>query len=305
MANSPLFVKYQSGGQFNVIDQSLTTGQVFYVDSSSARAVNNVGAGQNPDYPFATIDFAIGQCAVDNGDVIYVMPNHASVMTTAGAISCDVSGIKIIGLGKGAARPTITSLTDPLGSLIATCSVWLENLIFASGVDATVNMVNIDSPDCVIKNCTFKDVTGQGTDMVVTTTNADRLLIEDCQFWQAVAAGPNSAIALVGSNDVIIRGCWFDGNYAVGAIDCRGEASLRLTVYSCKFWTANAADIAIVDTITGSTGIIGPYLSIMLTDNAANITEAITGAGFRCFDPIYVCNLAGEKGMLINWIASA
>jgi hypothetical protein len=41
-----------------------------------------------------------------------------------------------------------------------------------------------------------------------------------------------------------------------------------------------------------------------LLDNAANVTEAITGATFVTFDPVYVVNLAGEKAMLINTTAS-
>ena len=71
-----------------------------------------------------------------------------------------------------------------------------------------------------------------------------------------------------------------------------------------RFYTRNAADIFLIDTITASTGQIGPNLNLRLTDNAANITEAITGATFVVMDPVYVCNLAGEKAMLINWTAS-
>lgn len=303
MSNSPIFVKYQSGGEYNVIDQSLTTGNVFFVDSGSAQAVDAAGAGRNPDYPFATWDYAVGNCVAANGDVIYLMPGHAENIATAGAITCDVQGIKVIGLGEGADRPTITS-TNALGSVVLTCTTWLENIIFSSGIDATVNMINVADPDCVIKDCLFVDTVDQATDMIVTVADSDRLLIEGCVFRQAVVAGPNSAIALVASDDVVIRNCVFTGDYAVGAIDFRGTASAGANIHDCKIWTYNAADIAIIDTITGSTGTIGPNLQIMLNDNAANITTAITGATFYVFDPVYVCNLAGEKAMLIDWTAS-
>ena len=90
----------------------------------------------------------------------------------------------------------------------------------------------------------------------------------------------------------------------MGAIDFRTHASARVHIHSGKGWTANAADIIVVDTVTGSTGFIGPDIFCMLKDNAANITTAVTGATFQCMDPIYVCNLVNEKGMLIDWNAS-
>ena len=45
-------------------------------------------------------------------------------------------------------------------------------------------------------------------------------------------------------------------------------------------------------------------LHLRLTDDANNITEAITGATFCLFDNIWVNNLAGEKAILINWTAT-
>jgi hypothetical protein len=148
-------------------------------------------------------------------------------------------------------------------------------------------------------------VTGQATDVIMTDASAERLLIDGYKHFGAAAAGANSAIAITGAVDgVEIRNFDIYGNFAVGAIDFRGVASTCVNIHDGNLWTANAADIGIVDTITGTTGTIGPNINIMLTDNAANITEAVTGATFQLFDPVYVCNLAGEKGMLIDWTAS-
>jgi hypothetical protein len=303
MTKTPVFSRYQTGGEFNITDQSITTGAVWFVDSGSPQAQDVAGMGYNPDYPFATIDFAIGQCVAMRGDVIYVMPGHVESLSAAGSITCDVEGIKIIGLGKGADRPAISSLAAA-GSVVITCAVWIENCIFGSGIDQTANLINVDASDVVIKDCLFTDITDQMTDCIVTTANALRLVVDGCYFFGAAAAGTNSHIAIDGAYDVEIKNCYFYGNYAVGAIDIRTAPAVCLRVHDCKFWTENNADIAIVDTITGSTGIIGPNLQIMLQENAANITEAVTGATFVMFDPVYVCNLAGEKAMLINWTAS-
>jgi len=106
------------------------------------------------------------------------------------------------------------------------------------------------------------------------------------------------------SDRVIVRNVIMDGNFAVAGIDFRTAASTDAQIYNARFRTRNAADIFVKDTITASTGMVGPNLYLRLQDNAANITESITGATFVVVDPVYVVNLAGEKAMLINWTES-
>jgi hypothetical protein len=130
------------------------------------------------------------------------------------------------------------------------------------------------------------------------------LLIDGWIHRGDTAAGANSALAIVGGDGIRVKNFDIIGNFAVAAIDVRTTATTQLRVRDGNVRTYNAADLCIKDTITASTGFIGPGLYFMLTDHAANITEAVTGATFVVFDDVYVCNLAGEKGMLINWVAS-
>jgi hypothetical protein len=215
-----------------------------------------------------------------------------------------VAGVTIIGLGTGASRPTFTATAIAGDFKLAAASTYIENLLFLGGIDATTGIIEVSAADCQIVDCEYRDVTGQATDVLITTAAADRLLIDGFKVIGAAAAGCNSAIALVGADDCVIRGCYLYGNFAVGAIDLRTTASPRVNIHDCKIWTENAADIAIVDTITASTGFIGPNLQIRLQDDAANITEAVTGATFHLIDPVYVVNANNEKAMLINWTAS-
>lgn len=87
-------------------------------------------------------------------------------------------------------------------------------------------------------------------------------------------------------------------------IDVRTTAATDLEVYNHTARTRNAADIFLIDTITASTGTVGPSLYLRLNDNAANITEAVTGATFVYHNDISIVNLAGELGMLTNITAS-
>ena len=299
-----LFSRMQPGAAFTVADIVAHPGNIWFVDSGASGASDGAGYGRNPDAPFATLDYAVGNCTASNGDVIYVLPGHAENLAADSAVDIDVAGVKVVGLGWGASRPTFTATATAGDFKLAAASVWVENILFLGGIDATTGIIEIGAADCVLKDCEYRDSTGQATDVVMVIASADRCTIDGLVVNGASAAGCNSAISVNAADDLEIKNCYLYGNFAVGAIDFRTAASARTNIHDCKIWTENAADIAVVDTITASTGFIGPNLQIMLQDNAANITEACTGATFHYIDPIYVCNLAGEKAMLTNITAS-
>jgi len=276
-------------------------GTCFYVDSNSGAAAND---GLTWDTALNTIDAAVNKCTASAGDAIYVHPSHTETLAADSAIDIDVAGVTVYGIRIGNLMPTL-SVTAVAGDCkLAAAGVSIHNLSFTGDIDATTGCIEVSGADCAVVNCQYRDVTGQATDVLITVDGADRLLIDGFKSIGAAAAGANSAIAVDGSDDIVIRNFNLYGNFAVGGIDFRTTASNRVHVHSGLIWTENAADIAIVDTITGSSGTIGPDIEIMLQDNAANITTAVTGATFQLFDPVYVCNLVNEKGMLINWTAS-
>jgi hypothetical protein len=231
------------------------------------------------------------------------MPGHAENLPLDSSVDIDVAGVTVIGLGSGAARPTFTATAIAGDFKLAAASITIKNLLFLSGIDATTGLLEVSGADCKVLNCEIRDSVDQATDYLITVNNADRLLIDGLKVNGAAAAGANSAIALVGADDVEVRNCYIYGNFAVGAIDCRGTASLRVNIHDCKMWTENAADIGIVDTISGSTGFIGPNLYIMLQDDAQNVTTAVTGATFFVMPPVYVTNAPNEQALLLNWTA--
>lgn len=302
-----LFNRHQPGGVFTINDLVEHPGNIFFVDSGETTiGADSAGFGRSPDSPFLTLTYALSSdlCTASNGDVVYVMPGHAENLAADSAVDIDIAGVKVVGLGTGAARPTFTATATGGDLKLAAASTHLENLLFLSGIDVTTGMVEVSAADCVIRNCEFRDSVGQATDCLMVLDGSDRLVIDNCKFRMAAGAGANSAIAVVSSDDVEIANCHIYGNFAVGAIDLRTTASARINIHDGKIWTANAADIAVVDTVTGSTGFIGPNLYIMLTDNAANITEAVTGATFQYMRPIHIVNLAGESSLDTNITAS-
>lgn len=273
--------------------------RVFWVDSNAPSS----GKGTF-DRPFLTINDAITACTASKADFVFCKAGHAETISAAAGVALSKAGVSVVGLGRGSIRPTLnlTATASTITMSAANCT--LQNFLITGGVDAIVSHTVVSAAGCSIIDCEYRDVTGQCTDGILTTAAADRLLIENYIHDGAAAAGSNSGIAIVGGDGIVINGLRMDGNFAVGGIDIRTTATTDLEVRNVMFRTRNAADIFIVDTITASTGMIGPNINLRLLDNAANITESCTGATFVYFQPINVVNLAGESSMQINITAS-
>ncbi len=285
-------------------------GKVFFVNSTSVLADGGKSGsnGNKGTYlqPFATVAYAVTRCMSARGDIIICMPGHTETIAAAAGITfTSITGVAVIGIGKGSMRPTFNFTATASTVTMNAANTSFVNCLFTGGIDAVVSPIVVSAADCVIDTCEIRDVTGQVTDGILTTAGANRLRILNHTHTGDTSAGTNAAIAIVGGDRIEITGQVIDGNFAVGGIDVRTTATTNLYVHDIgRFYTRNSADIFLIDTVTASTGQIGPNINIRLTDNAANITEAITGATFVVMDPVYVCNLAGEKAMLINWTAS-
>lgn len=284
----------------------LTTGTVFFVSSTTPGASDG-NDGRSPTTPLATIDAAIGKCTANAGDTIIVMPLHVETVVAAAGVALDVAGVTIIGLGTGSARPRVNFTTAVAASVrvtAANCSV--QNILFTGTVDALASPIQVQAADFWMDGCETRDTAGsaQATDWILTTAAANRLKITNHRHDGDPAAGANAWLAIVGGDGILVDGLRCDGNFAVGGIDIRTTATTDLEVRNVYFRTRNAADIFLIDTITASTGLIGPNLNLRLQDNAANITEAITGVTFVYFQPINIVNLAGESSMQTNITAS-
>lgn len=281
-----------------MVGGTLPIGPEYFFVHSGRGANGNEGT---LDAPLGTIDYAIGRCTASYGSVIVVLAGHTETVTAAAGVALDVAGVQIFGCGTGRNRPVV-NFTTAVGASFkvtaANCSV--RDIRFTGGLDALTNPIHIDAADFTLADCEWTDVTGQATDVILTTANADRLRITNLRYDGATAAGTNAGIAIVGGDRIVIEDLWMDGNFAVGGIDVRTTATTDLEVRNVIFRTRNAADIFLVDTITASTGSIGPNIYLRLLDNAANVTESITGATFVQFGDILVVNLAGEQAMAIN-----
>jgi len=131
-------------------------GNVFWVNS----ATGSNGQKGTRDRPFATLDYAIGRCTANNGDVIMIAPNHAETITGVAGIAADIAGITVIGLGVGNQRPRFlmdggTTVTFA----ITAADFYIENCVFAAGHSNVVTCFTSTKAHTKIIRCEFENNT--------------------------------------------------------------------------------------------------------------------------------------------------
>lgn len=284
----------------------LPWGKTLFVQSVHSRASNS-NNGEDRERPLSTIARAIELCTANNGDHILVGPGHAETVNEAGQITFSKAGVSCIGFGHGSRRPVITFATAQGADInIDAADIVMQNFLFTSGRDTLTGPIDVNAADFALLDCEWRDGTShQAVRAILADANANRLLIRNFRYDGDAAAGASEAISLAGCDGVVIDGFRIDGNFSVGCIDCKTTAVTDLEVRNGYARNRNSADIFLVDTITGSTGMIGPNIFIRVADNAANITEALTGATFVYHPNIWIVNNAGEVALATNITASA
>lgn len=167
-------------------------GEVFWVNNSGVLPRNGVGGSDGNDgtylRPFSTLDYAIGRCTASRGDIIVLMPGHVEEITAAAAITCDVAGVAIIGLGLGSLQPQMHFTTDAGADIdITAADVTFYNINFKAGVqDITPGALDIGAAahNLTFQKCLF-DEDGSNENYIIVANVADGcdgLWMEECEY---------------------------------------------------------------------------------------------------------------------------
>lgn len=266
-ARSPLYYSKVAGGLPFISDASKFTGNIFYVDS--AVGTDAAGYGTSPDAPFDTIDYAIGNCVANQGDVILVLPGHAESIAAAAGIDADVAGVSIIGLGSGNNRPTITFITATTADIdIDAANVTIKNLRFVGNIAALAAPIDVNAAGFTMEDCDFF-VAAATTDIditVITDAAAKQMTIRRCTFNYlysneatavAVSATSTEVIRLVGADRSIIEDCYMSGNFTTSAINGITTLSADIKILRNGIVNVQTTNIAgIIDLVALCRGVI-------------------------------------------------
>lgn len=207
-----------------------TTGNVWFVDSGASLAGDNVNSGEDPLRPFATLDYAVGRCTANNGDVIYVMPGHAETVSEAAGLDLDIAGISIIGIGNGTDQPTVTLDTANTADVdIDAANILAENIHFRANYADIAAAIDVNADDFTLRRCRFSAVaTNMNAKIWVQDaagTASDRITIEDC-YCCIVDAANTHFVNFAGTGDgSIIRRNILIGDWGTMCIGGAGEVT--------------------------------------------------------------------------------
>lgn len=197
---------------------NIRTGRVYWVSNNSTTPRSDVKVGQDIAHPaggtfnrpFATIDYAIGQCRANAGDTILVKEGHAETMT-ATSLVVDVAGITIIGLGSGASKPTLTFNGTADIITISGASTVFQNFRIVAAVGDVVTAFDVTAVDVKLLDIEATESSTFNFINIVTCSGAantaDRLHIARL-YWVSDDAGSDGIVTTAGSIDgLLIEDC--------------------------------------------------------------------------------------------------
>jgi hypothetical protein len=188
-----------------------TTGSYFFVDSGTYAARDGLG----PDTPLATVDAAIALCTANNGDVIVVMPGHAESL--AAAITMDVAGVTLIGIGEGSSVPTLTFTADvTINVTAAGCRI--SNFRLALGVATVAVGVTVAAADVTVEKIeSISHATSQFT-AIISVGAFERVKILNNTLRTLITASATAGLQLNGCDNLVVSGNLITGHFATAGI---------------------------------------------------------------------------------------
>jgi hypothetical protein len=256
---TPLFSQHQPGGAFGYADIRRHPGSVFFVGSTVTGASDAVGYGRNPDKPFATLDYAVGQCTASQGDVIYLLPGHVETVTAAAGLDLDVIGITIIGCGNGTLQPLINFTTIITADMdVDAANITIENVHFQSGFDDITAAIDVNCDDFTIRRCRFTQETADHNARIwiqdAADAGSDRITVEDCLIY-ADEATNDAFIDYSGTGDghIFRRNVLFGDWDNIAAVGGTGVITNALIADNYIYNRCTTADSCLhfADTATG------------------------------------------------------
>lgn len=281
--------------------------KVFFVGATTLPSYQDYLEDFSPDKQggnrtFATVVAALADANVVDarGDVILVLPGHTESISSAGALTVSKSGVSIIGLGNGDARPTFTFDTATTATaVVSAANVLFQNVIVNfTGIDAVAAPITVSAAGVTFDGCKFINATAsaQSTLGIITTAAGTKLTVKNSMFTGTADAGTTSVIRIVGGADAVIENNIFHGAYtsSVGAIENITTAATNLSIKGNTINNLTASSTKAITVVADTTGIIANNRMQILSG-----TAPITGAAMSWAGGNYYAATIATAGTLI------
>lgn len=307
-SRSGLFYKTTPGGLPAIVDAKVHTGNVFFVDANAAQGGTTSGFGTHPDSAFTTIDSAINACTANQGDTIYVLPGHTETVANATTIVPDVAGVSIIGLGRGADRPTITFSATGSNIPITAAGVVFENFLFTTtGVIDVTAGITVTAVDVLLKDIEYREsgATSQVVDFIVGAATSARLHVDGLRYLGTAGDAGAAAVSITGAVDGdVIENFNIDGTLSAGCIENVTGVATNMVIRNGLGRNRDATQDGIVVLTTTTTAFVADIYGRAATHDADGFNNQFVGAAAQFYNCLAV-NLDGEKGGSPNTASAA
>lgn len=188
-------------------------GDQYFVSATIGNS-NGDGSSQRPISSIANALLVSGLAA---GDIIYLMPGHTETISSSTALSLSVAGVRIVGLGSGRLRPTITLDTATSATInVTAANISIENCIFVANFADIVSCFTLaNAPGFSLIDCETRDTSAilnflNVIDTSATTGQADDLSLIRHKHLGLSATTATHIIKMDGTNKRLrVKDCYF------------------------------------------------------------------------------------------------
>lgn len=297
-------------------------GQVYWVSNATPTLPGQIGGSDgNPgtfNAPFSTLEYAVSSCTANRGDIIFIKPGHAETISSATALSFDIAGVAIVGLGAGTKRPTFTLDTAATTTIaVSADNVSISNCRFIGNFLGITSAFTVAAaPYFTIDNCSFTDTSAilgfLSAVKTTVSTNSDFLQVSNC-FIKSDATTKSVAPIVVLNT---MTGLTLTDNYVVQTVaqnnvsQFLSHAALVMTaalvsgnkVYCVNTDTATGACLISTTATTGS-GIVMNN-TIRALDSAAAIVVTANAVQYGMFNNLYIGDGTMNSGFVLPAIGT-
>ncbi len=293
----------------------VTNGNYYFVCNASTANGSDGNDGTSVDAPLATLAAAISKCSTDakGDDVITILPGHAETISSNTALTFNVAGMTIVGLGTGSLRPTFTLDTANTCRIpVSAANIKISGCIFVGNfLSIATCFLLTTAPGFWVDSCAFRDTSAVlGFLSIITTTvsvNCDGLQFTNNEVQSDATTTPGPAIVVLNTLDrlIIYNNAVTHSTISNNVSALLSHAALVVThlsmgynkVYSVNTDTATGGLLLTTTATTGSGMIYNNYAAAL--DTAAAILLPAIAVQYGCFNNFYAHRGNSTSGYLL------
>ena len=229
----------------NLGSSLLAEAQVLFVDSGHANALDadDTEHGHSFEKPLATWDYAISLCTADERSIILLAPTHVEALVDT-QVDIDIADVATIGIGVGAAKPTVNFGHVNSSIDIGANNVSIQNVNLVPTVTGVLIGIHVETDKTGFRAKDVKFVIGatpgseEFVKTVELTSGNDDTVFEDVTILASVGATTTHGIHIVAAADrLTFRNVIIDGPFSTGGI-VEGATGLNHILEDCAVDTS-------------------------------------------------------------------